>query len=97
MDATCDFQEKKKGREEPQVMHIRLCIYHIFLSWSVSKLKCNLASLCMRVSVCETAYIFIHVKFHGVVLCCQAFSKLGLKCVSKGVLKSDGFLCTHKA
>lgn len=49
MDATCDFQEEKKGREKPQVMHIRLRIYHIFLSWSVSKLVYNLASVCVCV------------------------------------------------
>lgn len=51
MDATCDFQEEKKGREKPQVMHIRLRIYHIFLSWSVSKLVYNLASVCVCVSL----------------------------------------------
>lgn len=49
MDATCDIQEEKKGREKPQVMHIRLRICHIFLSWSVSKLVDN---LCFCVSVC---------------------------------------------
>lgn len=56
MDATCDFQEEKKGREKPQVMHIRLRICHIFLSWSVSKLISNLPSVCVSVCVGEEAF-----------------------------------------
>lgn len=54
MDATCDFQEEKKGRVKPQVMHIRLRIYHIFLSWSVSKTRIQ-SGLC--VCVCFSEYV----------------------------------------
>ena len=95
MDATCDFQEeKKKGREKPQVMHIRLRIYHIFLSWSVSKLVYNLASVCVferereRERERESTYTFIHVE-----LCRQAFSELDMTCVSKAVLTFVALLC----
>lgn len=51
-------KRKKKGREKPQAMHIRLRIYHIFLSWSVSKLVYNLASVCewVTVWVCVCAF-----------------------------------------
>lgn len=52
MDATCNFQEEKKGREKPQVMHIRLRICHIFLAWSMSKPVYNLAPLCVCVYAC---------------------------------------------
>lgn len=47
---------KKKGREKPQVMHIRLRICHIFSSWLVSKLISNLPSVCVCVCVREEAF-----------------------------------------
>lgn len=44
------ISKRKRKAEKPQVMHIRLRICHIFLSWSVSKLIYNLASVCQRVT-----------------------------------------------
>lgn len=93
MDATCDFQEEKKGREKPQVMHIRLRIYHIFSSWSVSKLLYNLVSACVRVCACVSTYKFIRVELCGAVLCCHASSELDMTCVSKAVSTFAALLC----
>lgn len=94
MDATCDFQEEKKGREKPQVMHIRLRIYHIFLSWSVSKLSYTIWPLCARVCVSETeksTCTFIHVGLCEAALSCQAFSELDM--TSEAVLTFIAPLC----
>lgn len=97
MDATCDIQEEKKGREKPQVMHIRLRICHIFLSWSVSKLVHNLACACVCVfekqNERDSIYTFIHIKLRGAVLCCQAFSVLDMTCEFTDLLTSIAPLC----
>lgn len=76
---------KERQREKPQVMHIRLCICHIFLSWSVSKLPYNLPSPFVCVYVClkkrESIYTFTYAELCGAVLRCHAFSELDMMCV----------------
>lgn len=84
------ISKRKRKAEKPQVMHIRLRIYHIFLSWSLSKLIYNLARVCVWERE-RSAYTFTHVEFCGAVLCCQAYSELDM--TSKAVFTFTAPLC----
>lgn len=85
MDATCDFQEEKKGREKPQVMHIRLRIYHFFFFPLIMVREQTPIQSGLFVCSWERArdgdstYTFIRVKLRGFESCCQAFSKVDVR------------------